>query len=75
MKDAGDKLPADVKAAITEKLDELKKVKEGEDKDAIAHAHEALSVELQKIGQAFYNKDASAENNKESENGTEPESR
>ena len=65
IKDAGDKLPADIKAAVTEKLEELKKIKEGEDKEAITRALEALSAELQKIGQAFYNKDASVENGKE----------
>ena len=70
MKDAGDKLPADVRTAITEKLEELKKVKEGDDKDAITRALEALSAELQKIGQSFYNKDTQAENNKDS--GNEP---
>ena len=77
IKDAGDKLPADVKAAVTEKLEELKKVKDGEDKDAITRALEALSAELQKIGQAFYNKgdskDNSADNNNDAthEQGTE----
>jgi molecular chaperone DnaK len=75
IKDAGDKLPDDVKAAITEKLEDLKKTKEGEDKDAIARALEALSAELQKIGQAFYNKDASAENNKEENKESGNESR
>src|SRR6185437_7705432 len=54
--DAGDKLPADVKASITEKLEALKKVKDGEDKAAIEAASQALSAEIQKIGQAAYNK-------------------
>ena len=63
MKDAGDKLSEDIKNAITEKLEELKKVKEGDDKDAIERALEALSSELQKIGQAFYGKDNSGNNN------------
>ena len=55
MKDAGDKLPADVKASITEKVDALKKVKDGEDAGAIKSALEALSAEIQKIGQSVYN--------------------
>jgi len=57
VKDAGEKVPADVKASIEEKLESLKKAKDGEDAGAIKAAHEALSAEIQKIGQAFYNKD------------------
>lgn len=54
--DAGDKVPADVKAGVTEKLDSLKKVKEAEDVAAIQAATSALSAEIQKIGQSVYNK-------------------
>jgi molecular chaperone DnaK len=57
MKDAGDKLPADVKTGIDEKLEAVKKVKDGEDVAAIQSALTALSEEIQKIGQAMYNKD------------------
>ena len=39
VKDAGDKLPADIKTGVTEKLEALKKVKDGEDKAAIEAAH------------------------------------
>ncbi len=63
MKDAGDKLPEDVKASITEKLEDLKKAKEGDDASVIQSALDALSTELQKIGQAVYNKDTAAEDN------------
>ncbi len=56
MKDAGEKLPADVKSGVTEKLEALKKVKDGEDIAAIQSATASLSAEIQKIGQAFYNK-------------------
>ena len=55
LKDAGDKLSADVKASITEKLENLKKVKDGEDIEAIKSASDALSSEIQKIGQSVYN--------------------
>lgn len=55
LKDAGDKVPADVKASITEKLENLKKVKDGEDVEAIKSASDALSAEIQKIGQSVYN--------------------
>ena len=55
IKDAGDKLPADVKTGISEKVDALKKAKDGEDVAAIKAALEALSTEIQKIGQSVYN--------------------
>ena len=63
MKDAGDKLSPEVKTAVTEKLDALKKAKEGEDKAAIEAATSALSAEVQKIGEAFYNKSNGAQPN------------
>ncbi len=56
IKDAGDKLPAEVKAGVEEKLAALKSVKDAEDEAAIKAATEALSTEIQKIGQAAYNK-------------------
>ena len=57
LKDAGEKVPAEVKAAVAEKLEAVKKAKDGEDTAAIQAATAALSAEIQKIGQAFYNKD------------------
>ncbi len=57
MRDAGDKLPADIKKGIEEKLEAVKKVKDGDDAPAIQSALTALSTEIQKIGQAAYNKD------------------
>ena len=56
VKDAGDKLPADIKSGIAEKAEALKKVKDGEEVAAIQSAVAALSAEVQKIGQTFYNK-------------------
>jgi len=56
MRDAGDKLAADIKTAVTEKAEALKKVKDLDDKAAIEAATQALSQEIQKIGQAAYNK-------------------
>ncbi|MBM3257202.1 MAG: molecular chaperone DnaK [Candidatus Liptonbacteria bacterium] len=55
LKDGGEKVPADVKKTVEEKVEALKKVKDGEDAQAIKVALEALSAEIQKIGQAFYN--------------------
>lgn len=57
LKDGGDKVPADIKKSVEEKMEALKKVKDGDDKDAIKKATEELSTEMQKIGQAMYKSD------------------
>jgi molecular chaperone DnaK len=54
VKDAGDKLPVDVKSSVEEKITALKQAKDGEDAAAINTAHTALSAEIQKIGQSMY---------------------
>ncbi len=53
LKDAGDKVPADVKKTIEEKVAALKTAKDAQPLDAAAvkTATEALSTEIQKIGQ------------------------
>ncbi len=51
LKDAGDKVEEGVKKGIQEKIDALKAVKDGEDKEAINKASEELSTEMQKIGE------------------------
>jgi molecular chaperone DnaK len=51
LKDAGDKVPADIKTAIEGKVTALRGVKDGQDLDAIKKATTELSDELQKIGQ------------------------
>ncbi len=48
---AGDKVPADIKTGIESKITELKTAKDGNDIEAMKKATEALSSELQKIGQ------------------------
>ncbi len=62
MKDAGEKLPADVKTGVDAKIEDLKKVKDGDDATAIRAAMESLSAEIQKIGQAVYNKENGGQN-------------
>jgi len=62
IKDAGDKVSEDIKKGITEKIEALKAVKDGEDLEKIKQASDALSEEIQKIGSAMYTK----------EKGTEP---
>ncbi len=54
LKDAGDKVPADVKKEIEDKIEAVKKVKDGDDKDAIKKATDDLGQTIQKIGQAMY---------------------
>lgn len=54
LKDAGDKVKDDDKKDIEVKMEELKKVKEGDDKDAIKKAYDALGEAIQKIGAAMY---------------------
>jgi molecular chaperone DnaK len=53
LKDAGDKVPADVKTEVEAKVADLKKAKEGTDMDSIKKASEALSASMQKIGEAM----------------------
>jgi molecular chaperone DnaK len=53
LKDGGDKVPADIKSNVEAKIADLKKIKDGEDLTAIKSATEALSGELQKIGEAM----------------------
>lgn len=54
LKENEDKVPADVATSVNEAIDETKKALEGEDADAIKAAHEKLTEEGQKIGQAIY---------------------
>ncbi|MEN9647426.1 MAG: hypothetical protein RLY57_230 [Candidatus Parcubacteria bacterium] len=61
LKDAGDKAPADIKANVEAKIAEVKKVKDGTDMAAIKTAVEALSTELQKVGEAMQKAQAEAQ--------------
>ncbi|MFA5358945.1 MAG: molecular chaperone DnaK [Patescibacteria group bacterium] len=54
IKDAGDKVPAEVKKEIEDKVDALKKVKDGTDIAAIKRATDEVNQVIQKIGQAMY---------------------
>jgi molecular chaperone DnaK len=53
IKDAGDKLPADVKTNVETKIANVKSVKDGTDAEAIKKATEELSAEMSKIGEAI----------------------
>lgn len=54
MKDAGEKISADKKKPVEEKIEALKKVKDGDNLEEIKKATEELSQEAQKIGQELY---------------------
>ena len=54
VRDGGDKVPAEVKKEIEERVEALKKVKDGDQLELIKKATEALSTSAQKIGQAMY---------------------
>jgi molecular chaperone DnaK len=53
LRDAGDKVKPEIKDTVTQKIEELKKVKDGEDATVITSAIQALSTEIQKIGPAM----------------------
>jgi len=59
--DAGDKVGDDVKKPIEEKIEALKKVKDGSDVNAIKTASDELSRVLQKIGEAMQSQQAQAQ--------------
>ncbi len=53
IKDAGDKISADIKSDVEAKIVDLKKAKEGTDIEAVKKATDFLSVSMQKIGEAM----------------------
>jgi molecular chaperone DnaK len=53
LKEHGDKVPADVKTSITEKIEALKTAQNGTDATAMKTALDALSAEIQKISQQY----------------------
>ncbi len=68
VKDAGDlpdgkagKIKPEDKKMIGEKIEALKKVKDGSDIDAIKKASQELSTEIQKIGESLYKQEAPKE--------------
>ncbi|MDP3996635.1 MAG: molecular chaperone DnaK [bacterium] len=68
LKDAGEKVPADLKKTIEEKIAALKTAQNGQDVGAIKSASEALSVEMQKIGPHM-----NASNNQDTRNNNQTE--
>ncbi len=68
--DAGDKVPEEDKKNIADKVEALKKVKDGEDIEAIKKSSEELSQAAQKIGEILYKQE---EEKKAKEGGAKPE--
>lgn len=56
LKDAGDKVPEDLTKTVTEKIENLKKVKDTDEKQEIDIALKELNEELSKVGQHMYQK-------------------
>ena len=54
LRDAGDKVPAEVKSDIEAKIAELKKAKDAGDRAAVEKASRELSASLSKIGEILY---------------------
>ncbi|MFA6427967.1 MAG: molecular chaperone DnaK [Candidatus Buchananbacteria bacterium] len=54
LKDAGDKVTPELRKEVMDKIEDLKKVKDGSDKELIKTNFQGLSETLQKIGQAMY---------------------
>lgn len=74
LRDAGDKVPAPIKAAVEAKITTLKSIKDGNDSSAIKKATEELSLEMQKIGEAMAkqtNNQQQTTDNKEKKGGDE----
>ncbi len=56
LKDVGDKVSQDIKDGVNKKIEALRQTQGSNDIEAIKSALAELSTELQKIGQAMYNK-------------------
>jgi molecular chaperone DnaK len=54
LKDAGDKVDAETRKSIMDKVEDLKKAKEGTDEAIIKTNYDALSEAIQKVGAAMY---------------------
>ena len=74
VKDAGDKVKPEDKKTIEEKIEALKKVKDGADMEAVKKASQELSSEIQKIGEALYKKEETPKEETKSEENKESSS-
>jgi molecular chaperone DnaK len=56
LREAGDKVAAEIRESINQKISNLKTAKESDEIEKIRNATNELSIELQKIGESLYNK-------------------
>ncbi|KKR79335.1 MAG: Chaperone protein DnaK [Candidatus Nomurabacteria bacterium GW2011_GWA2_40_9] len=71
LKDAGDKVPAEIKEGVEAKITALRTAKEGIDVEAIKKSTEELSSEMSKIGEAVAKSGGGAEPAGEAQSGVE----
>ncbi len=74
LKEHGDKIPEADKNKITEDIEELKKVKDGEDLEAIKSKTEALVQSSMKMGEAIYKQNPQGAGPQPDPSGAEPSS-
>ncbi|PKL72273.1 molecular chaperone DnaK [Candidatus Kuenenbacteria bacterium HGW-Kuenenbacteria-1] len=72
IKEAGDKVPEADKKEVEEKIVVLKEVKDKDDLETIKKALEELNQSAQKIGQAMYKQEPTAEQQQSTENNDQP---
>jgi len=61
LRDAGDKVPAEIKKGVEEKIEAVKKIKDSNDEEALKKAVDELSQEIQKIGSEMYKQEKATE--------------
>lgn len=71
LKDAGEKVSVDARKEIEEKIEGLKKVKDGDNMEDIQGKTNELSQSIQKMGQEIYKEAPEASSNKEEQKQTE----
>jgi molecular chaperone DnaK len=74
LSELGDKVPDEIKANVRAAVDEVKKVKDGEDEQAIRKAVDALSQAVQKVGVAAYQQQPGEGGTPPNDGGKQPES-
>jgi len=70
LKDLGDKIPEEVKNEINDKINKLREIKDGNNKEDIKKAIEKLKETLLKIGQTMYNQTNKGESDNTANNNT-----
>jgi len=68
LRDAGEKVPADVKKEVEEKIEALKKVKDGDNIDDIKNKTAELAQTIQKIGEQMYKQNQGPQNPEDKQN-------